>query len=131
MANAARSRGVQHRNDVRVNRRLTTGKLYDFGVAFGGDEMIEDLFHFVERQIETRTRVGETEGTIHVAGAVDLDNAEARVLLMVGTQAAIVGAAALDGGRVLQRDRSRLVEFGQRRVRLRVAVDKRFKQPVL
>ena len=37
--------------------------------------------------------VGEAERAVHVAGAVDLDDAQAGVLLMVGAEAAIVRAA--------------------------------------
>src|SRR5581483_12399948 len=66
-------------------------------------------YDFSKRQIETCARVGKTQWTIHVARTVDLDDAETRVLLMVGTQAAVVRAAMFDRRGVLQRNRAGFV----------------------
>ena len=88
--------------------------------------MIEHVFHFFERQAEAGTGFGEAKRTIHVAGAVDLDDAETGVLLMVRAEAAIVRAAVFDLRSVSERDRARLVELAEGGVRFRVAVDQSF-----
>ena len=75
------------------------------------DEVVEHLFHFFQRQAEAGSRFGEAQRTLHVAGAVDLDDAEAGVLLVVRAEAAIVRAAVLDFGGEGERNGAGLVEF--------------------
>ncbi len=98
VGDAACLRRPHHRNDLRVDGRLAARELHDLRIAFGGDEAVQNVFHFFERQIEAGSRFGETERARHIARAVDLDDAEAGVLLVVGAEAAIVRAAVLDFG---------------------------------
>jgi hypothetical protein len=53
------------------------------------------------------------------------------VLLVVGTEIAIMGAAGDDFGRVLQRDGARFVEFVVACICLGITIDQRFELPVL
>jgi hypothetical protein len=123
--------GSDHRNDVGVDRRLAARKLDDFGMPFRGDEPIQDRFHFAQSERIARARVGETQRAVHIARAVDLDDAQTRVLLMVGTKTAIVRTTTVDGGRKAQRNRAGLVESRIGSVGLGISVDERFKQPML
>ncbi len=50
----------------------------------------------MHRQNEAWTRPGEAQGAVHVAGAVDLDDAEAGMLLMIRHNPQSCGAAVLD-----------------------------------
>ena len=123
--------GAHHRNDLRVDRRLAAGELHDLRIALGGDKAIENVFDFFERQIEARTGLGKAERTCHVAGAVDFDDAETGVLLVIGTQAAIVRAAVLDLSGEFKRDGAGLVELRGVGVQLRVAIDQCFERSMI
>jgi hypothetical protein len=128
-ADPARLGGLHEFDDLRVDRRLAAGKLDDFWRAFGPDEIVEHRLDFLERQAEAWAGRRKTQRAIHVAHAVDLDDPEARVLLMVGAEAAVVRASVLGLGAEGQRDRSRLVVLAVRHVRLGVPIDQRFKRP--
>src|SRR5262249_34127510 len=125
IADAAILGSAEHGDDLGVDRGLAAGELDDLGVALGAHEVVEDAFHFLERQIVPRAGVGEAERAIHVAGAVDLDDADTGVLLVFGAEAAVVGAAVLDRRRELERDRPGLVVFGGAGVSAGVTVDPR------
>ena len=83
-------------DDLRMDGGLAAGELHHFGVPFGTDKVVQHRFDFFQRQTEAGTRIGKAERAVHVAGAVDLDDAQAGVLLMVGAQAAIVRTAVFD-----------------------------------
>ena len=114
-----------------MNGRLAAGKLHYFRIAFGGDQMIENLFHFFEREVEARARFRETERTIHVAGAVHFDDAQARVLLMVRAESTIERAAAIPCRRKLKRYGAGFVELRGIGIHACVAVHERFERAVL
>jgi hypothetical protein len=105
--------------------------LDDLGESLGGDQVIQDRLHLFQGEIEAGSSVGVTEGAVHVAGAVHLDDAHAGVLLVIGAQPAIVRAAVHNLRRVLQRDGARLVESGLAGIGFRVAIDERFEAAVL
>ncbi len=123
--------GTYEVQNPRMDGWLSARKLNYLGVPLGTNKVVEhclDLFH---RKAEAGPRIGKAERTIHVAGAVHLNNAQAGVLLMVGAQSAVVRASILDFGPESQRDRPRLVEPGKIGICLCVAVDKRFERPTL
>jgi hypothetical protein len=122
---------AHHRNNLRVDGRLATGKLHQLRIAFRSDEAIENVFDFFQRQMEARAGLGEAERTRHVAGAVDLNDAETGVLLVIGAQAAIVRAAVFDLSGKLQRYCAGLVELRGVGVLLGVAIDQCFEGSVI
>src|ERR1035437_428951 len=112
-------------DDLRMDGGLAAGELHHFGVPLGANKIVQhrlDLFH---RQAEARPRIRKAERTIHVAGAVDFNDAQASVLLMVWTKATIVRATVFDLCSISKRNRARLVELAEIRVGLRIPVDKR------
>ena len=131
VADAAILRGLHHRNDLRMNGRLAARKLHYFRIAFGRDQMIENLFDFFQREVEARARFRETERTVHVARAVHLDDAQTCVLLMVRAESTIERAAAISYRRKLKRYGARFVEFRGIGIHACVAVHERFERPVL
>src|SRR6516225_4925143 len=94
-------------DDLGVNRRLAPGELDHFRLALGSHEVVEHLFDLFERQAESGAGFRKAERASHVAGAIDLDDAEARMLLVVGTQPAIVWAAISNLRSVSERNRPR------------------------
>ncbi len=102
---------------------FAAGELDDLGRAFGADEVVEDGFDFFQGEAEAGARGSEAERAVHVAVAVDFDDAEAGVLLMVGAEAAVEGAAVLDFGAEGERDGAGLVVLAEAHVHLCVAVD--------
>src|SRR5579885_401509 len=90
--------GTHHRHNLWVDRWLPTGKLHHFGIAFGLHQMVKDALNLFQRQVKARPGVGKAERAIHIAGAVDLNDAQTGVLLMIGAEAAIVGTAMLNAG---------------------------------
>jgi hypothetical protein len=75
--------------------------------------------------------LAKTQRAVHIARAVHLDDAEAGVLLVVGTEAAVIGTAVLDWGSETERDRARLVELRLRGVGRGIAIDKRPDWPMV
>ena len=92
--------------------------------------MIQNFLDFFQREIEARARLGETQGARHIARAVDLDNAQASVLVMVDTKPAVVRAADGDLGREGHRNDAGLVESRRTRVSPGIAVDQAFEHAV-
>ena len=103
---------------MRVDRRLAAGELHHLRIAFCADVVVENVLHFFQRQAESRTRLGKAKRAGHVAGAVDFDDAQAGVLLMVRAEPAIVRAAVLHFRGELHRNRAGLVELRGTRVEL-------------
>ena len=81
---------------LRVDRRLAAGKLQHLRPALGRHEAVDRPAAIVERQ--DARRPGPLRGIAHrafqVARRRDLEHAQARVLLVLGAQAAIERAAA-------------------------------------
>jgi len=103
---------AQHLGDLGMDAGLAARELHDLGPPFGAHQLVQDLLHLLQRQLEPGPGVGEAEGTVHVAGAVDLDDSEAGVLLVLGAEPAVVGAAPVYLGVEGERDGARLVEAG-------------------
>ena len=121
---------AEHRHDLRVDSRLTTGELDDFGMALRADEAVQDVLDLLERETEALARVGEAQRAPHVAGAVHFDDAKASVLLVVRAQPAVVRTTMLDATGEGEWDRAWLVEPGLRGVCLSIAVHQGFEATV-
>jgi hypothetical protein len=59
---------------------------------------------------DTGSRVGEADRTVQIAGGIHLDDPEAGVLRVFGTDAAVMRTAGVSRGLPLQRLRARLIE---------------------
>jgi hypothetical protein len=81
-----------------MDRRLAAGELDHLRIAFSRNEVIENIFDLFQSEIEAWSRIGKAKRTRHIARAVDFDDAQAGVLLMIGAQPAIVWAAGSDFG---------------------------------
>src|SRR5687768_8856883 len=110
---------------------LAAGELDHLRVALGLQQTVEDALDLLQRQAEAGPSVGEAERALHVASRVDLDDAEASVLLVLRAEPAVVGAAAFDLRAERERDGAGLVELGRGQVGLGVAVDERLEAPML
>ena len=86
-------------------------------------EVIEHLLDCFEGEAVAGLRIGEAEGAVHIAVAVDLDDADADMLLVIRAEAAVVRTACCYRGRELQRDGARLVESRRGDVGLSIGVD--------
>ena len=77
-----------------VQRRLAAGELQHIGHAFELDVAIDHAAIGGEVDVlAAGARLGEAHGTFEVAAGGDLDQGDAGVLLVFGTQAAVIGAA--------------------------------------
>ena len=83
----------QHGQDFRVNRRLAAAELHHLRLALQLDETVQHPLHLGHRKAEPRLGVGETDRAVEVAMAVDLDQTQAGVLLVLWAQPAVLGAA--------------------------------------
>ena len=93
--------------------RLTPGEHHHLRLPLGADERIQAGLHLLNVQgkaVRLVARVGEADRAIQVAARVDLDQAQAGVLLVLWTQPAIERAAVPGLGLGRQRDGARLVE---------------------
>ena len=123
--NAARVRSFYEVDDLRMDGGLAAGELHHFRVTFGAHKIVQDRLHFFQGQAEARPRIGKAKWAIHIAGAVDFNDAKTGVLLMIGAQAAIVGTAIFDLRAIGKRDRARFVELAELRVCLRIPIHQR------
>ena len=96
-------RHPHHRQDVRVDGGLAAAELDDLGRAFELYEAVQHPLDLCEGQAEAGLGVGEADGTVQIAVAVDFDEAEAGVLLVLRTQAAVFRASVDDLCAVSQR----------------------------
>jgi hypothetical protein len=120
--------------DLRVDRRLPAGEHDHLGLALGRDERVQPGLDLLARQRETVrvvAGVGEAHRAVEVAGRVDLDQPDARMLLVVRAQPAVERTAVVDLGLGPQRQGPRLVEPQRRRVHLGVAIDQRLEAPMV
>src|SRR6516162_8270571 len=124
-ANVAGLRGANEIDDLWMYGRLAAGKLHNFGPALGPHIIVEHLLDFFKCHTEPRRCIGKAQRAIHVAGAVDLDDAKAGMLLMVWAQTAIMRAAAFDFRATRQRNCTGLIVWRERDVGLGVAIHER------
>ncbi len=134
----ARLGEIDHREDVLVDRGLAPGEHHHLGFALGGHERVEhggallDGDAVAVRTVLTqRAGVGEADRAVQVAAGVDLDDAQAGVLLVLGAQPTVRGTTVLHLGLGPQRPGTGLVEPLHGHVHLRVAVDPGLELPVL
>src|ERR1041385_2099543 len=87
-----------------MDGRLAAGELGAIGLALGPDHRVEHRLDLGEALVAALAdrRIGEADRAGEIAGVVDLDDGEARMLLMVRTEAAVPRAAALRPGGIDQ-----------------------------
>jgi hypothetical protein len=89
---------------------FAAGNLNDVGFGLVGDDAIEHAFDLVERlelgAMGSGLRVAD--GTGKIAGVADFEEREAGMLLVVGTEAAVVGTSEFNGRVVPVRHLGRL-----------------------
>src|SRR5215813_6090101 len=90
--------GVEDAEKLGMNRRLAAADLNDIRLALVADNAIEHELNLLEAAMRQTVRRGfavtDRAGEIALVG--DLDEREAGVLLMVGAEPAVVGAAVFD-----------------------------------
>ena len=86
-------RRFEHRDYLRMDGGLSPRELHHFGATFRFHKVVQDTLYLLEREVEPRPGVGKAQRTVHVARAVNLDNAHTGMLLMFGAEAAVVRAA--------------------------------------
>ena len=98
--------------EIGVHRGLAAGELDYVGMAFVADDGVEHLFDLREgaELLALGAAGGVADGAAQVAVVADLDEGEAGVLLVVGAEAAVVGASPFDGSVVDLRHLGRLDE---------------------
>src|SRR5262245_26111945 len=106
MAHRARAHRVEHGEEFGMQRRLAARYLHQVGLALARDQRIDHALDHVQREMlaARRRRIRETDRAGEIAVLVDLDQRQARMLLVVGAEPAIVRAAIL--GAALQRERA-------------------------
>ena len=82
-----------------MDRGLAAGELDNVGMAFVADDCVEHFFDLIEgaELLALGAAGGVADGAAQVAVVADLDEREAGVLLVVGAEAAVVGASPFDG----------------------------------
>jgi hypothetical protein len=104
------------------------------GMAFVADDRVQHLFNLRESAelLALGAAGGVADGAAQVAVVADLDQREAGVLLVVGAEAAVVGASPLDGSVVDERHLGGLDEdFAAAAVVVDVVGDEDFFRTVL
>ena len=82
--------------ELGVDRRLAAGELQHLGAALDLDQPVDRAAALLEAQmLAARPAGGVAHRAVEVARRGDLDQADAGVLLVLGAQAAVVGAALL------------------------------------
>src|SRR5579864_3885160 len=114
-----------------MNRRLAARELHHFGIALGAHQIVQHLLDLFHCEAEPWPGVGKAQWTIHVAIAIDLNNTEAGMLLVVGAKAAVVRASVTNLRPACQRNRAWLVVFAQGDVCGSVSINERFKRAAL
>jgi hypothetical protein len=98
--------------DLRVQGRLAAGNLQQVRLALALDQEIQHRLDLFEAALPGagRRRIGKADRARQVAVLVDLDQRQAAMLLVVGTETAIVRAALVDRGMEFERYVARLQE---------------------
>ncbi|GMO61228.1 hypothetical protein BwSG20_16410 [Bradyrhizobium ottawaense] len=96
---------VQDREEIRMQRRFAAGDLHEIGLALACDQRVQHLLDCRERGKFRSCRRGfrkaDRAGEVAVLG--DLDQRQAGMLLVVGTETAIIGTAEFGALLELQR----------------------------
>ena len=95
-----------------MDGRLAAGYLQEVRLALARHQRVHHAFDLGERAggRSWRRRIGEAHRAGEVARLVDVDQREAGVLLVVGAEAAVVGAAELGAVAARERPVARLDE---------------------
>jgi len=125
--------GIDELQDLPMDGGLPTGEHHHLGLSLARHEDVEHPLAL--RQVDgvpvgLVAGVGKTDRAVQIAAGVDLDDAQARVLLVFRAQPAVRRAAVADLGLEGQRDRAGLVEAGAVEVHPRVAVYQRLELAV-
>jgi hypothetical protein len=100
VANRSAFSCVEHLEELRVDGGFAAGYLHDVGLSFVSDDAVEHALDLVKRlelgAMGSRLRVADGAGEI--ASIADFEQRETGVLLVVGAESAVVGAAEVDGG---------------------------------
>ena len=112
MPNGARLGHLDNPKKIRMYGGLAAGELDYVGMAFVANDCVEHLFNLLQvaELLALGAAGGVADGTAQVAVVADLDEGEAGVLLVVGAEAAIVGASPLHRSVVNERHLGRLDE---------------------
>jgi hypothetical protein len=88
-----------------MNGGLATGELDYVGMTFVANYRVQHLSNLLESAelLALGAALGVADGATEVAVVADFDQRQAGVLLMVGAEAAVVGASPFDGCVVNQR----------------------------
>ena len=110
MADRATLHRIQDSKEFRVDSRLAARDLDQIGLALARHQRIEHRLDLAERKMRTVDigGIGEADRAGEVARLVDLDQRQAAVLFVIGTQPAIERTACLGAGLHLQRAVARL-----------------------
>ncbi|MFN8557897.1 MAG: hypothetical protein U0531_11330 [Dehalococcoidia bacterium] len=73
-----------------MKRWLPAAELHHVRLTFELDEAVEHPLHLRHGERKAVLGVGEADRTVEVADAVDLNQAEAGVLLVIGAKAAVM-----------------------------------------
>ena len=90
--------------DLRMDCGFTAGQLQKVGLALAGHQRIHHPFNFCQRPMGSLRRgtVGKADRTGEIARLVHINQRQARMLLVVRAEPAIIGAAKLRAGLHLQ-----------------------------
>jgi hypothetical protein len=106
------ARVIENLFELRMDRRFAPRQLQHFGPTLHLHEPIDCLLHLLERKVfAPRAACRVAHRALEIAGRRDLNQTDARVLFVLGAQAAIERAAALRLDAELCGDLSRHVEF--------------------
>src|SRR5579875_354 len=103
---------ANHAVQIRMQSRFTAGELQHVRNAFQVHVAIHHASISIEIKVSAaRPRFRKAHGTVQVAVRCDLDQRNAGVLFVFGTQPAVIGTAALDLGAVSMGKAGRLAQF--------------------
>ncbi len=110
MADRTSLGGGQNVEEARMQGRLAARELQQVRFALRSDQDVHQRLDLFQAPLArpAHRRVGEADGATEIAGLVNLDDGQARVLLVVGAEPAVVGTAVLGRGQGLQRTVARL-----------------------
>jgi hypothetical protein len=95
--------------ELEIDRWLDVGKFVQKGITGGDLLAVGSDHHVADVSALGGAGVGEAQRALHIAGAVDFDDPEAGMLLVVSAQTAVVWTATLARAAVGKRNRARFV----------------------
>jgi hypothetical protein len=95
-----------------MDGRFSSRILNDLGQSFRRYKLVENMFDFFQGEVIARPRVGEAQGTIHIAGTVYFDNTDTGVLLVVRAKTAVMGTSMHDLSAMVKGNGARFIKLG-------------------